>query len=224
CSNLPGQKSSFCPFRWKKGASYRFLICLNYFSIHPLHLGYPVEKSSMNGAVVENLSNRKLSYILAAAFFAQVVFFLIGGLIAPQPSTSMMNGMRICRDVTLGTSKKWFFIRPAKGCSEEIFDLDEKTTLYTQDTRELVFVAQMPNPKENVELRFSPWFQNMIGVLEMQIEHSTKIPAWKMGRNPELRLEIRMGYRSASDAPDQWHELISTTVTRKLHCSLDAAQ
>ncbi|VDO99140.1 unnamed protein product [Soboliphyme baturini] len=144
--------------------------------------------------------------------------------VAPSPSSHMTHLMRICVDRTLGSTDKWFYVRPSQvGCPEELNDLgthDRPYTFVTGDARELVFVAQMPNPKENVNLEYSRWFQTLLGLLLVDTEYSDQ-PQWKMGEDPELRLEVRMGYRTHDDPAHVWHELASATVSRKLQCTAD---
>ncbi|PIO57273.1 hypothetical protein TELCIR_21320, partial [Teladorsagia circumcincta] len=101
---------------------------------------------AMVGTVVENLSNRKLLYILAALLITQIAFFLVGAWYAPVPSTSMEYEMIKCKDETRGESGKWFHIRP-RHC-DVIGDLSSYTPT-SFDLREIVFVAQMPHMSVN---------------------------------------------------------------------------
>ncbi|KHJ47263.1 hypothetical protein D918_02123 [Trichuris suis] len=179
---------------------------------------------SSAGSVVENLSNKKMMVLFVCLALLQIAFFLIGGLFAPSPSAWMNFLMRICVDRSLGQDGRWFYVRPNnEGCQEELEDLGRPEvphSLITGDPRELVFVAQMPNPRDDVQLEYSRWFQSLLGLLLIETEYSEN-PQWKMGKNPELRLEVRMGYRNRDDPPDAWHELISTTISRMLRCSID---
>ncbi|CDW60280.1 Integral membrane protein [Trichuris trichiura] len=179
---------------------------------------------SSAGSIVENLSNKKMMILFVCLALLQIAFFLIGGLFAPSPSAWMNFLMRICVDRSLGQDGRWFYVRPNnEGCQEELEDLGRPEvphSLITGDPRELVFVAQMPNPRDDVQLEYSRWFQSLLGLLLIETEYSEN-PQWKMGKNPELRLEVRMGYRNRDDPPDAWHELISTTISRMLRCSID---
>ena len=86
----------------------------------------------MTGAVIENLSNRKLFVILCALATALVGFFLIGGIVSecavsvgvhtvhstgPAPSSHMQYLMTICHDTLSGTTDEWFWIRPEQVCT-----------------------------------------------------------------------------------------------------------
>ncbi|CAJ0606232.1 unnamed protein product [Cylicocyclus nassatus] len=168
----------------------------------------------MSGTVVENLSNRKLCYILGSLLLAQIVFFLVGALYAPVPSSSMEYEMIKCEDASKGQSGKWFHIRPRQ-CNI-IGDLSAFTPT-SFDLREIVFVAQMPHVRDRVQLEYSPWFQFLLGLLQVEVEYSD---AFKYVDGATLRLEVRLGYRTLKDAADEWHELIATNITRKLECTI----
>lgn len=168
----------------------------------------------MGGAVIENLSNRKLFYILSLLFGTLVVFFLLGAICSPQPSTSMEFIMLKCRDREGGrNSSNWFYIRPPN--CDLINDLEEYTPRF-DDTRDIVFVAQMPHPRNGINLEYSAWFQFLLGLLEIDIEYSSQ---YELAERAEMQLEVRLGYRTRDDRPDNWHELISTNTTRILECS-----
>ncbi|KHJ93981.1 hypothetical protein OESDEN_06096 [Oesophagostomum dentatum] len=85
------------------------------------------------------------------------------------------------------------------------------------DLREIVFVAQMPHMRDRIQLEYSPWFQFLLGLLQIEVEYSD---IFKYVDNAVLELEVRLGYRTLKDAADEWHELIATNVTRKLECSI----
>jgi hypothetical protein len=39
------------------------------------------------------------------------------------------------------------------------------------DIRDIVFVAQMPHARDGVALEYSPWFQFLLGLLDVEIEY-----------------------------------------------------
>uniref|UniRef100_A0A1I7XQR9 Wntless GOLD domain-containing protein n=1 Tax=Heterorhabditis bacteriophora TaxID=37862 RepID=A0A1I7XQR9_HETBA len=198
----------------------------------------------MNGAVIENLSNRKLFYILIFLLIVQIIFFLVGAWYAPVPSSSMNFEMSKCYDNSKGNNGQWFQIRPkTKRCSmiEELGSF----TPSSFDLREIVFVAQMPHARfeltfffylsysqcifsfllylnlndfrDNVQLEYSPWFQFLLGLLHIEVKYSEH---FQYVDNALLQLEVRMGYRTKSDDFGDWHELISTNVSRTLECTI----
>ncbi|KAK6016528.1 hypothetical protein OSTOST_17989, partial [Ostertagia ostertagi] len=165
----------------------------------------------MVGTVVENLSNRKLLYILASLLVTQIAFFLVGAWYAPVPSSSMEYEMIKCKDGTKGESGKWFHIRP-RHC-DVIGDLSSYTPT-SFDLREIVFVAQMPHMSSNIRHGsvFHAW-----SFFKLKVEDSD---IFKYVDGALLELEIRMGYRTNTDAADEWHDLITTNITRTLECSI----
>ncbi len=40
----------------------------------------------------------------------------------------------------------------------------------SKDMRDIVFVAQMPHPRDGYTLEYSAWFQFLLGLLEIDIE------------------------------------------------------
>ncbi|VDM64662.1 unnamed protein product [Angiostrongylus costaricensis] len=168
----------------------------------------------MSGTVVENLSNRKLFYILTTLLVTQILFFLIGAWCAPVPSSSMEYEMIRCVDQTRGQTSKWFHIRPRR--CEIIGDLSSRNPT-SFDLREIVFVAQMPHVRGRIQLEYSPWFQFLLGLLQVEVEYSD---VFQYVHGALLELEVRMGYRTNNDAPDVWHDLITTNITRTLDCTI----
>lgn len=171
----------------------------------------------MAGAVVENLSNRKLFYILASLTFLLILFFLLGALCAPQPTSSMHFEMSFCEDEDAGRNpQKWFFVRPNGSCNL-IHDLETVHSRF-KDAREVVFVTQMPHPRDGIQLEYSRSFQFLLSLLDFSILYSTSHK--EMPGEIRVLLEIRMGYRTHDDPEDTWHELASSNTTRTLRCTL----
>ncbi|KAI1714371.1 wnt-binding factor required for wnt secretion domain-containing protein [Ditylenchus destructor] len=169
----------------------------------------------MSGAVIENLSNRKLFSILASLLVAQVLFFALGAVFSPDPSSSMEFLMSKCKDKNAGRNDEWFHLRPKK--CEFIESLDNFKSV-DEHARDIVFVAQMPHARDGVNLEYSSWFQFLIGFLEVEIEYRSNV---EMAEKIPMEMEIRMAYRKQDDPVDQWTEFISTSVKRTLECNID---
>jgi hypothetical protein len=89
--------------------------------------------------------------------------------------------------------------------------------MYSPDARDIVFVAQMPHRRDGVDLQYSPWFQFLLGLLDVEIEYSEEL---HVPETTQIQLEIRMGYRTKDDASTGWNELVSTTISRELECTI----
>ncbi|CAL2033710.1 unnamed protein product [Caenorhabditis brenneri] len=164
------------------------------------------------GAVIENLSNRKLFVIFAALLVVQILFFLVGAWFAPSPSSYMEFEMITCRDETKGLSGKWIH----RDNCQQIPELSEYTPV-SFDLREIVFVAKMPHARDGIELEYSPWFQFLLGVLHVDVEYSEH---FKYVAHAQLELEVRMGYREKGSKKNDWKELTTSNVTRILECTI----
>uniref|UniRef100_A0A1I7V7I7 Protein wntless-like protein n=1 Tax=Loa loa TaxID=7209 RepID=A0A1I7V7I7_LOALO len=120
-----------------------------------------------------------------------------------------------CKDIEGGRNPdRWFHLRPPN--CDPIHDLDYYIPQY-HDMRDIVFVAQMPHQRDGISLEYSAWFQFLLGLLEVDIEYD---PKFTLATSAVLQLEVRLGYKTRTDPPDQWHELIATNTTRMLECSI----
>lgn len=183
----------------------------------------------MIGYVLENLSNRKLFVLLAALLILQCLFFLLGAIFAPGPSSSMQFVLTACQDKSVGRSREWFFLRPAdKSNCVPVPELKRHNPL-SPDARDLVFVAQMPHMRDGRQLEYSPLFQFLIGFIDMDFEFSpeTKPAAAASDDGGSsgtmlIEMEVRMGYRKRADPASQWTELLPTQrIQRMAECQID---
>uniref|UniRef100_A0A8R1I638 Protein wntless n=1 Tax=Caenorhabditis japonica TaxID=281687 RepID=A0A8R1I638_CAEJA len=170
------------------------------------------QQKMAGGAVIENLSNRKLFVIFSILLIVQLLFFLVGAWYAPSPSSYMEFEMITCRDETKGLSGEWIH----RDNCQQISELSDFTPT-SFDLREIVFVAKMPHARDGVELEYSPWFQFLLGVLHVDVEYSEH---FKYVPHAPLELEVRMGYREKGSEKNAWNELTTSNVTRILECSI----
>ncbi|ESP00712.1 hypothetical protein LOTGIDRAFT_112162 [Lottia gigantea] len=175
----------------------------------------------MGGVVLETLSNRKLSILAVSLLLLLFVFFLIGGLVAPAPSSVMNMLTTKCYDKHVyAHEKKWYIPRGLHACDQ----IDDLSNPVVNDKRieasMVVFSLWLPYPRENKQLNMSRWFQNMLTVIQMDIEHHDNNPLSKY-TNATMRMEVRLGYRNQQDNESDWKELISTHEDRPLRCDTD---
>ncbi|XP_014672114.1 PREDICTED: protein wntless homolog [Priapulus caudatus] len=176
----------------------------------------------MSGTVLENLSNRKLGVLTVSLLLAQMVFFLIGGLIAPAPNNVQVLLATKCVDEgssALTQQRKWFYPRGEGNCNR-VSTLDDPYIIDNHITADhIVFSLQFPNPMEGTrEPDMVRWFQYMVGVMMLDIAYQKHNP---MIEKPLLGLDLRLGYRDIGDKPGDWKELAHASETRTMDCSLD---
>ncbi|XP_072048418.1 protein wntless homolog [Amphiura filiformis] len=161
----------------------------------------------MAGAILEDLSTKKLSVFVAGLFVLQVVCFLLGGLIAPNPTAANTHLASKCVDKTFNLTG-WFQPWGPKQC-QKVRDFEEATRQGIQ-ANEIVFSVQMPNRP----FHMTPWFQYLIGVLALDIVYDSERP---LGTDPKATLFIRFGYYDE----DKVTEIVSVNETRKLECTFN---
>ncbi|XP_072048825.1 protein wntless homolog [Amphiura filiformis] len=162
----------------------------------------------MAGAILENLSTKKLSVFVAGLFVLQVVCFLLGGLIAPNPTAANTHLSSKCVDRAFNL-KGWFQPWGPKQC-QKVRDFEEATRQGIQ-ANEIVFSVQMPNRP----FHMTPWFQYLIGVLALDIVYDSERP---LGVDPKVTLVIKLG---SYDEDNKVTEIVSVNETRKLECTFN---
>ncbi|XP_055690436.1 protein wntless [Lutzomyia longipalpis] len=174
----------------------------------------------MSGAVIENLSGRKLTVVVSCLLLAQLVCFLIGGLIAPLPSSVQTILTTVCQDddMAFNDTSKWFWTRGENACTMQS-SIGENVNLRSNPRAVLVF--QMPLPRGNRPLDFSRWQQSLIGMLHLDVKLTPDAPVFPSGTVP-LTLDARLAY-SNKNAPG-WHLLAASTEQRHLECEQTAPQ
>ncbi|XP_074642923.1 protein wntless-like isoform X2 [Tubulanus polymorphus] len=177
----------------------------------------------MGGVVLETLSTKKLLILLGILLVCQIVFFLIGGKIAPSPSSAVSVLGTWCVDKNYPVKQdEWSFsrsdLKDGKGCDSVAGYSDPKIKAKSIKAEEIVFTFQLPLPRDDVKLDYSRWFQNFLTVLQLDVEYDELN---KMGDNPVMKMDIRLGYRNKWDPPDTWTELARSDETRALDCSID---
>ncbi|XP_058806011.1 protein wntless isoform X2 [Phymastichus coffea] len=171
----------------------------------------------MQGTIIENLSSKKLSMLVALLLIGQLVSFLIGGLVAPPPSNSQNILGIACVDVPTvnGTPPgldTWIYFRPPGKC--QIFE----THHMTEKIVPIVYTFQMPRPYDNKILDYSRWQHSLIGVLQVDIMYHNHIA---VSPTTKLTLDARLAYRNKNDQEDQWKHYASSVVERNLDCTID---
>nr|ACJ64863.1 Evi/Wls [Schmidtea mediterranea] len=168
----------------------------------------------MPGVVLETLSWKKLGIFIGIIFTCQFICFLIGGFIAPHPNghTDVLTEKCIDRN-PLSNPNKWFYNRldgDEVTCKEKLPDeiQDDFINPFNLSAIQIVFAAQFPLPRNGVSLNMSRWFQQLIGILNLDIKYEFM-----------LTLDVRLGRRNKGDK--EWTEIARSMEHRPLRCVLD---
>lgn len=139
-------------------------------------------------------------------------------LSAPIPSSVQTILGTICRDKagSHNDSAVWMYSRGHNRC--EPLDHSEILSDNNRMANKLVFVFQMPLPREGSHLDFSRWQQNLIGILQPDIAFE---PELRVIPYSEITLDLRLAYRNKDDPDDAWKYYASSTEKRDLTCHSD---
>ncbi|ALC43718.1 Vha16-4 [Drosophila busckii] len=172
----------------------------------------------MSGTILENLSGRKLSILVSCLLLCQVACFLVGGLYAPLPSgLQTALGIR-CRD-TPGRQNdtNYFLYSRGKGSCNQVQDNEiEQDPL--KMANQLVYVFQMPLPRDNRVLDYTRWQQNLIGVLQVDIAYDSSTELREPPKELQLTIDTRLAYRNKKDADSDWKLYAHSIEQRYLDC------
>jgi len=177
---------------------------------------------NMAGAIIENMSGRKLAYIGAFLMTCQIFCFLLGAIFSPSPNNTEQHLATKCYNGKGNQEKSaWFVPYGSNGCKriENIGDDEIINNHVTADN--VVFAVSMPprrlDDKGN-EQDFSRWQQNLIGVMMLDIEYQQDEEASK---ELHLMVDARLGYRNKGDPEGQWTEYAKSFEARNLNCDID---
>ncbi|WAR01529.1 WLS-like protein [Mya arenaria] len=165
----------------------------------------------MAGVVLETLSWKKLIILGISLLLLLIAFFLIGGLVAPNPSNFVyVTGTTCIDDSGSRNSSEWFIPR---GGVEKCTQVDTFEDPYIRD-HHVVFSFWLPHLREGKQLDFSPWQQYMIAVLQVDISYNEDIP---LAEDAILTLDARIGYREKTDGKNDWKELARIPTDPAIH-------
>ncbi|KAG5847617.1 hypothetical protein ANANG_G00128070 [Anguilla anguilla] len=163
----------------------------------------------MAGAIIENMSTKKLVIVGVILLLFQVFSFLVGGLIAPSPTTAVHYMATKCVDVRKSQQRsKWFMPWGPNQCNK-IRDFDEAMVRMIE-ANDIVFAVHIPLPNKEM----SPWFQFMLVILQFDI-------AFKLVNQIEdgavVTIDVGLAYRD--DTVSDWTEMAHSIEQRKLSCN-----
>ena len=125
----------------------------------------------MSWAIIENLSSRKLVMLGTVMLAYHVLCFLVGAIWAPAPYNSDQFLATKCHDPKGEdlSGARWFQPRGKNRC-HNIDRIDEDVALQSK-AENVVYAVQMPLPRMSIQLDYSRWQQNLLGVLAADIEY-----------------------------------------------------
>ncbi|XP_048845527.1 protein wntless homolog [Brienomyrus brachyistius] len=166
----------------------------------------------MTGAIIENMSTKKLVIVGVILLLFQVFSFLVGGLIAPSPTTAVPYVAMKCVDGSKDHTG-WFMPWGPDQC-QKIRDFSEAMAMKVQ-ANDIVFAVHVP-PQKN---EMSPWFQFMLVILQFDIAFNFNN---QIEEGAVATIDVRLGYRD--DTVSEWTQMAQSTEERKLNCNFTAAK
>ncbi|XP_045055363.1 protein wntless homolog isoform X4 [Desmodus rotundus] len=163
----------------------------------------------MAGAIIENMSTKKLCIVGGILLVFQIIAFLVGGLIAPGPTTAVSYMSVKCVDVRKNHHKaKWLMPWGPNQC-DKIRDIEEAIPREIE-ANDIVFSVHIPLPA----MEMSPWFQFMLFILQLDIAFKLNN---QIRENAEVSMDVSLAYRD--DMSAEWTEMAHERVPRKLKCT-----
>ncbi|XP_019203846.1 protein wntless homolog isoform X2 [Oreochromis niloticus] len=168
----------------------------------------------MAGAIIENMSTKKLVIVGVILLLFQAFAFMVGGLIAPSPATAVHYLATKCVDtVKKPQQTKWFMPWGPNQC-DNIQSFDEAMAKGIE-ANNIVFAVHIPLPNKEM----SPWFQFMLFILQFDI-------AFKMynqiADGALVHIDVGLAYRD--DMNSEWTEMAHSLEQRKLSCNFTATK
>ena len=111
----------------------------------------------------------------------------------------------------------WIYTRGVKP-SCKVVTHEEMVKDKFRMANKLVFVFQMPLPRDGYNLDYSRWQQGLIGILQTDIAYD---PMTYNKPDTELTLDMRLAYRNKEDPEDDWKLYAQSMEKRDLHCITD---
>ncbi|XP_038158408.1 protein wntless homolog [Cyprinodon tularosa] len=118
----------------------------------------------MAGAIIENMSTKKLVIVGVTLLLFQALSFMVGGLIAPSPTTAINYLATKCVDTTKNKQEsKWFMPWGPNHCQK--ISTFEEAVAKRIEANNIVFAVHIPMQGKEM----SPWFQFMLVILQFDI-------------------------------------------------------
>lgn len=135
---------------------------------------------------------------------------------APIPSSVQTILGTVCKDIpgSYNDTTKWVYSRGAGKC--QTIDQNYFEHPDVGMSNRIVFVFQMPLPREGKVLDYSRWQQNLIGILQTDIAYHKNV---LLDAHTVVTLDARMAYRNKGDADGDWKYYASALEQRDLDCT-----
>ncbi|KAG9341521.1 hypothetical protein JZ751_019026 [Albula glossodonta] len=163
----------------------------------------------MAGAIIENMSTKKLIIVGVILILFQILSFLLGGLIAPSPMSAVQYLASKCVDFHKSHQQTRLSIPWGPNQCEKIRDFDEAMARHIE-AKDITFAIHLPFPHKEM----SPWFQFIVSILQLDI-------AFKVHNQVEegavVTLDMTVAYRD--DLISEWTEMAHSVEQRKLSCN-----
>ncbi|XP_060072318.1 protein wntless homolog [Ylistrum balloti] len=173
----------------------------------------------MAGVVLETLSWKKLITLGIFLLVLQIVFFLIGAVIAPAPTHVISMTATRCYDRNSYREKDRWFTPRGKGACESLLSLDPSDKKIQEEgitAEQVVFSFWIPWPRDGHQLKMHRYFQFLLAVLQLDIEYDPQIP---LANKAKLQMDIRLAAGNKEDNGN-WTLLASSMEDRNIECDL----
>nr|XP_040040977.1 protein wntless homolog isoform X3 [Gasterosteus aculeatus aculeatus] len=171
-----------------------------------------LKSSEMSGAIIENMSTKKLVVLVLFILVLQVVSIMVGALIAPSPTSAVSYLATKC--INRQRARRWLAPWGPNRC-QQIHSFDEPLAK-TLDANDIVFAVHVPLP----HAQMSPWFQYMLAVLQLDIAFTMINPV----EDGDVVITIDAGLAYRDDLTSEWSAKFHSVERRPLRCTLAVAK
>ncbi|CAF1068021.1 unnamed protein product [Adineta steineri] len=152
--------------------------------------------------LLEQLTRKKLLIFLVCLIIIQIIYFLVGGLIATKPTHAANHEFSVCQTKR---NTPWIYHREKGNCHE-----DQPRLGSGKSWKDFVYVIQLPP--------ITRWFQTLTSIIVPHLEYDPKI---NLSSNAVLTYDVRLGYKTDEmyeDINSEWKLEAQSRESRFIQC------
>lgn len=144
----------------------------------------------MGATVLESLSNAKLATIITLLLAIQLISFYIGAFLTPSPSsfeqfTAVHCNRHDRKSLAIPRHHKSHDLEVGKNCNRSISLIIDDANDHRNDFNTTTFAAQLPLPREGIDLAYSRWMQTLLVLLTPEFKYDPLLASSMFGEQQQ---------------------------------------